>query len=402
MAIPGTAVGEALQGAMSSGLTSAGSSLSSGLLGQLFAGMNARRQWRYQKKQMALQQQYALEQMQKQFEYQQQQFDYTFDKQNEYNDPTAVFARFRAAGANPSAVLGQSGAQMGVTLGGQTGTSTPASGPGGGFNMPTPAAYASGLTAAQLQNIRSQTSLNESQAAKNRSETHTEDYMRRRDEIDLAIGDFSRESAEQQVKILKAKAVILDSDAYLARITIGYKFEEVQAQLQLLKDQADIFREQKPMLSRMAGASYLATLASAYYYSSAGDLAQTNVDLTEVAITDARRQFELDWDKKVTVNEYDAKGNVIGTREMTYKEMYVYITSHEAEASDFLVPQARYDVRRSKNSLGYGIVQALAAGLVGAAASIGGAAIASRVVKKPSIVTSNPPYTPRIDAHGSK
>lgn len=90
----------------------AGAGATSGLFGQLFGGWNARRQWKYQRKAMALQQQYALEQMQKQFEYQQQQFDY----ENAYNDPSAVMARFRKAGINPSAVMGSSGASMSATM----------------------------------------------------------------------------------------------------------------------------------------------------------------------------------------------------------------------------------------------------------------------------------------------
>lgn len=96
-------------------------SASSGLFGQLFGGWNARRQWKYAKKQMALQQQYQLEQMQKSYELQQSMFDY----ENAYNEPTKVFERYRAAGINPSAVLGSSGASMSATM-------SPSSGPSGG------------------------------------------------------------------------------------------------------------------------------------------------------------------------------------------------------------------------------------------------------------------------------
>ena len=42
----------------------------SGIGGALFGGITAKRQWKYAQKQMALQQQYALEQMQKSAEYQ--------------------------------------------------------------------------------------------------------------------------------------------------------------------------------------------------------------------------------------------------------------------------------------------------------------------------------------------
>ena len=43
----------------------ASTGLLSGLFGQIFGGANARRDWKYQQKAMALQQQYALEQMAK-------------------------------------------------------------------------------------------------------------------------------------------------------------------------------------------------------------------------------------------------------------------------------------------------------------------------------------------------
>ena len=53
----GRALGESAASTGTNGLIN-------GFLGQLFGGMNARRQWRFQQKQMALQQKYALEQMQ--------------------------------------------------------------------------------------------------------------------------------------------------------------------------------------------------------------------------------------------------------------------------------------------------------------------------------------------------
>lgn len=94
---------------MGSGLASGATE---GLFGTLFGGWNARRQWSYQKKQMALQQKYALEQMERQAYLQRLQFDY----ENEYNSPVNVFKRFRQAGINPAAVVGSSGASMSATL----------------------------------------------------------------------------------------------------------------------------------------------------------------------------------------------------------------------------------------------------------------------------------------------
>lgn len=90
----------------------AASGAASGAAGTAFGGINAKRQWKYRQKEMALQQQYALEQMQKQADLQRLQFDY----ENEYNSPVNVFSRYRKAGINPAAVLGSSGASMSSTM----------------------------------------------------------------------------------------------------------------------------------------------------------------------------------------------------------------------------------------------------------------------------------------------
>lgn len=101
-----------------------------GLLGQLFGGWNARRQWKYQKRAMELQQQFTLEQMQKQYEYQKSMFDY----ENEYNSPVNTFRRFADAGINPSAVLGSSGASMSATVPASSGPSGSSISPGIGVS----------------------------------------------------------------------------------------------------------------------------------------------------------------------------------------------------------------------------------------------------------------------------
>ena len=56
--------------AASGAASSFGSSAGSGLGNALFGGISAKRQWKYAQKQMALQQQYALEQMAKTAEHQ--------------------------------------------------------------------------------------------------------------------------------------------------------------------------------------------------------------------------------------------------------------------------------------------------------------------------------------------
>lgn len=116
------------QSAASTGATG----LISGALGQLFGGMNARRQWKYQKKAMALQQQYDLEQMQKQSELSYSNWQKQFDYENDYNTPTKVFDRYLQAGITPAGALGASGVGVNATMSGGSAGMPSASGPSGG------------------------------------------------------------------------------------------------------------------------------------------------------------------------------------------------------------------------------------------------------------------------------
>ena len=89
--------------------------------GQVASGLfkpSLKRQWKYQQKQMKLQQQYALEQMQKQGEINYANWQKQFDYENAYNDPTKVFDRYLKAGITPAAVLGSSGVGVNATMSG--------------------------------------------------------------------------------------------------------------------------------------------------------------------------------------------------------------------------------------------------------------------------------------------
>ena len=91
-------------------LAGAASSLMEGAVDQIFAGANARREWEYKQKEMALQQEYNLQNMETQYQY---QMDF-WNAQNRYNDPTNAAARWRNAGVSPMAVFGSSPGGSGV------------------------------------------------------------------------------------------------------------------------------------------------------------------------------------------------------------------------------------------------------------------------------------------------
>ena len=156
--------GQALgQSAASTGTTG----LISGALGQLFGGMNARRQWRYQQKQMKLQQQYALEQMQKQSELSYANWQKQFDYENAYNDPTKVFGRYLKAGVTPAAVLGSSGVGVNATMSGGSASMPSASGPSGGSPVSS-AGFAPADPTSIAQNMVAQSTVDRNSAAANR------------------------------------------------------------------------------------------------------------------------------------------------------------------------------------------------------------------------------------------
>lgn len=95
------------------------SSLASGGIDQLFGGSSASRNWKYRQKELALEHEYAMKGMKQQFDYSTK----AFNMQNEYNKPSAVSGRYRAAGINPISVLTGSPGNVGVS--GSVSTPTP-------------------------------------------------------------------------------------------------------------------------------------------------------------------------------------------------------------------------------------------------------------------------------------
>ena len=127
----------------------------------LFGGISAGRQWKYQKKQMALQNQYNLDSMWYQHQYNMD----AWNKENEYNDPTAVRARYEAAGISPQAALGGS-----VNAGIAGSMSTPSSNPPSGG-----ADYSgrNGINPSALTAMATLQSINESKARQKKTEADT-------------------------------------------------------------------------------------------------------------------------------------------------------------------------------------------------------------------------------------
>lgn len=186
------------------GSTAAGAvgNIASGAANALFGGLQARRNWKYKQKEMALQQKYNLENMQKQFDYQQE----AWDRENRYNDPRNASARWRLAGISPNAVFGNSPGGAGVA--GSAGTPD-VSNPSAGGNVDT-STYHPTLTPVEMMRAQnekkvadSQADLNNALANKARGDTKDSDITKRSQLVQLSRDEISKETEEVQRDLLK-------------------------------------------------------------------------------------------------------------------------------------------------------------------------------------------------------
>ena len=169
-----------------SALIGAGASVAGSTASGLFKP-SLRRQWKYQQKQMNLQQQYALEQLSKQAELNYQNWQKQFDYENEYNDPSKVFERYLKAGVTPAAVLGSSGVGVSATMSPSGAGAGGASGPSAGsldFSNPVPglgstaASAVTGMMQARASSERDRAAADRDRAEADdiRSKMQTPDY----------------------------------------------------------------------------------------------------------------------------------------------------------------------------------------------------------------------------------
>lgn len=189
-----------LGGLMGSTAAGAIGNIASGATNAIFGGIQARRNWKYKKKEMALQQKYNLENMQKQFDYQQE----AWNRENRYNDPRNASARWRLAGISPNAVFGNSPGGAGVA--GSAGTPD-VSNPSAGGNVDT-SAYHPTLTPVEMMRLRNDTNvansvvnLNNAKADEARGNTKDPDITKQQQKLDFdwALVKKQREEIQKSV-----------------------------------------------------------------------------------------------------------------------------------------------------------------------------------------------------------
>jgi len=365
----GQALGQSAASTGSNGLIT-------GFLGQLFGGMNARRQWRFQQKQMKLQQQYALEQMQKQSELSYANWQKQFDYENAYNDPSKVFDRYLKAGVTPAAVLGSSGVGVNATMSGGSAGMPSASGPSGGASV-SPGVFSPGDPTAIAQNMVAQSTVDRNAAAADRDEaeaanlrgnTHTQDWRERMDRLELQITQHNVKDARELANLHEAQAQIVAIDAYLSSVTQGYKMSSIMAMAGILEEKYQNIRLTNDWFEPQAGAALAVAWSSAIANVSAAAESESRIKLNAQELKDLEKWYELNWEKEVPVQIRNDKGEVVETKTMKVAETTAILKSAAAEVAQLDTGTARWDLRNSRLRLAHDVIRsfATAAGVAGA------------------------------------
>lgn len=361
--------------------------LINGFLGQLFGGMNARRQWKFQQKQMKLQQKYALEQMQKQSELSYANWQKQFDYENAYNDPTKVFDRYLKAGVTPAAVLGSSGVGVNATIPGGSASTPSASGPSGGASV-SPGAFVAGDPTAIAQNMVARSTVDRNTAAANRDEaeaanlrgnTHTQEWREKMDNFELQITEHNVKDAREVANLHEAQAQIMAIESYLASISQGYKLSSIMAMAGILEEKYHYLRQSNDWFAPQAGAALAVAWSSAVANMASAAESDSRTALNAQELKDLQKWYELNWEKEVPVQIRNEKGEVVETKTMKVAETLAILKTAAAETAQLETGNARWDLRNSRLRLAHDVVRSFAA-----AAGIAGASYVGRKAGGPA------------------
>lgn len=231
------------------GSTAAGAvgNIASGATNALFGGIQARRNWKYKKKEMALQQKYNLENMQKQFDYQQE----AWNRENRYNDPRNASARWRLAGISPNAVFGNSPGGAGVA--GSAGTPD-VSNPSAGGNMDT-SSYHPALTPVEMMRLKNDTNvansvvnLNNAKADEARGNTKDPDETKRGQKL-------YNDGLDLTNKLTASRVINQDTQNKLDALDLRMKNELFDTAVKIEKQKAENLAKQYEQMSQQIAES---------------------------------------------------------------------------------------------------------------------------------------------------
>lgn len=365
--------------------SSAGSSAGGGLADALFGGISARRNWKYKQKEMALQQQYALEQMSKSAEYQLAHDKQMFDYENAYNDPSAVLERNLGAGLNPAAVLGQSGVGVSATVptssgGAPSGHAPVASGSGSGLAAlaGNPSAYADiQLKDAQQERERSAAALNDAEAAWYKSQTLDKDLRERLMKAQAGLAEAGITESSSRANLNAAITLSYSIDNELKDAAFGYNFEMIKANLGKAKEEYYQLKTRTGYIDDQIEAELQLLTARAIYLKSSASNQDQLSRVNELTADDLENWFDLNWNTKVEVPIVNEKGHVERTVEMTGKEIRKEYMKLDLQDFQYDMYTNRWQLRSEKNRFGYSIVNTAVSGAISAVGHVAGAKVLS-------------------------
>lgn len=365
--------------------SSAGASAGGGIADALFGGISARRNWKYKQKEMALQQQYALEQMSKSAEFQLAHDKQMFDYQNAYNDPAAVLARNLAAGLNPAAVLGQSGVGVSATIptssgGVPSGHGPVASGSGGGLSAlaGNPSAYADlQLKDAQQERERSAAALNDAEAEWYKSQTLDKGLRERLVKAQAGLAEAGITESSSRASLNTAITLSYSIDNELKDAAFGYNLERIKADLGKAKEEYYQLKSRTGYIDDLIeGELQLLTARAIYLKASAANQEQL-AHVNELTASDLENWFDVNWNTQVEIPIINEKGEVERTIKMTGKEIRKEYMKLDLQDFQYDMYTNRWELRSEKNRFGYSIANTAVNGAISLAGHAVGAKILS-------------------------
>lgn len=356
--------------------------------GQVASGLfkpSLKRQWKYQQKQMKLQQQYALEQMQKQGEINYANWQKQFDYENAYNDPTKVFNRYLKAGVTPAAVLGSSGVGVNATMTGGSSGAVGSSGPSGGsfdFSSPLSAGVGSAAASTALEAMGINSTIERNNAAANLDNAQADDIRNKMPtrEQGQALIELEKQLKRANIGSQSSLAryygeLAINQEAYnkYADLAATYDFQSIQAAYAEQVERTKRIRAENdaeiPLLEQSAAANlaYLCAVADAAKASARES--RSHADILDIQQKDMQRMFEVTWETPVKVPLVNAKGEPTGEfEEITGREYYSYLRGLELGEGRQSLSGNWFTIRKNKNALFYDVTKAFAtaAGIAGA------------------------------------
>lgn len=370
--------------------------------GQVASGLfkpSLKRQWKYQQKQMKLQQQYALEQLQKQGEINYANWQKQFDYENSYNDPSKVFDRYFKAGVTPAAVLGSSGVGVNATMSGGSAGSVGASGPSGGsfdFSSPLPpgAGSAAAGTALEAMGVNSTIERNKAAAARDEAEARSIDDQNVGHQLytlmaqtRVALDEAATKHNLAVADVLKVQESLERNALFISDATLLSTIDEKKNQAALTAAEVRRLNIENENLGAVMSAQAFMMNTQAALNQVLGEQAREVIESLRLNNLDTANELTRNWEKRFDVEipnpQYSenlrSKNPVTranpGPRSfkvsMSLKDFHDKTIMNEANASDFLPEQARIALRNARLDPYVEISKAL----VGAAASVAGAGI---------------------------